>query len=585
MELRAFADYKKGYSHTKNGTSCEDYAQYYVDPSGRYFICAVCDGHSDNNCFRSAEGARFGCESAIEVLSRFFDLVYEEGIGNVILDCLAEDRLKKSIKQSWDQKVRDDLKVNPIRDEELGLLSDRVRNYYLSGKGLLNIYGATFLAVAISEEYCITLHIGDGVMLLVNKDGTYFDPLEADEKSEMGSPASLCDSDLFSREHAFRSKISNAVPIAAVVSSDGIGDCMDQYQFMESIHGLLTKFGSLEAGDGLRQIINEEQQGYLNSLVEYYTKKGNGVEDDCSLAGIYMYNRAIPEVKLPLDIAKAMLEETVEERNKVVEDYERRKKDSIENLRDLQRKKACGGIKTILENAEKIENLKEVIRNIVKNEAEKIAYYDEKIKICEGYVNRAGGIRTMSITLAPVKPVNPLDIDADENYVAYKQANNEYQGVLKRKNAIQEKLDRINDAFNAVTKKMVDAASDDIRVEAEMERNNLDDNLRKLKSEQQKIEIELERTKKRVKFVVMKLENLRSPQPQSGLQPQKITQAQFQQRSDYIPSQRRMEQTPKQPLQGQLDRRTEQIPGQLLQSQSQGIWPFTRRNKKGGDET
>lgn len=567
MEFRAFADYEKGYSHTKNGTDCEDYSKYHTAPDGRYFICAVCDGHSDNNCFRSAKGARFGCEVAIEVLSRFFELIYAEGIDNVIIDRLAEERLKKSIKQSWDQKVRDDLRANPIQEDELGLLSDRVRNYYLSGKGLLNIYGATFLAIGISKEYCITLHIGDGVMLLINEDGTYFDPLEDDEKSEMGSPASLCDTDLFSREHAFRSKISNTVPVAGVVSSDGIGDCMDQYQFMESIHGLFAKFETLEADGGSQQMLNDEQQGYLNSLVDYYTKKGNGVEDDCSLAGIYSYNRAVPKVKLPLDVAKKMLEETIQERNKVVEDYEKRKKDSVESLRDLQRR-IHGGNKDILESLDKIENLKNVIRNIEKNEAEKIAFYDEKIKVYEEYVSRAGGICAMNCTLVPATSVDPMEIESDDDYTAYKQAYEEYLSIVKRKDDIREKIEGINEAYSVVTQKIVSAENEDMRNEAKSERSALDDKLERLQIEKQNIEGEFETAKKRVEFAVMKIESQRKIQSQPFSQTQR-QQVRIQQEPFYVQSQRRMEQIPRQPI----------------QSQSQGFWPFSKGGKKGGDET
>lgn len=567
MEFRAFADYEKGYSHTKNGTDCEDYSQYYTDQKGRYFICAVCDGHSDNNCFRSAKGARFGCEVAIEVLSRFFELIYAEGIDNVIIDSLAEERLKKSIKQSWDQKVRDDLRDNPIQEDELERLSDRVRNYYLSGKGLLNIYGATFLAIGISKEYCATFHIGDGVMLLINEDGTYFDPLEDDEKSEMGSPASLCDTDLFSREHAFRSKIFNTLPVAGVVSSDGIGDCMDQYQFMESIHGLFAKFELLETYGDPKQMLNEGQQRYLNSLVDYYTKKGNGVEDDCSLAGIYAYNRTVPEVKLPLDVAEKMLEETIQERNKVVKDYEKRKKDSVDSLRDLQRI-IRGGNRDVLEILDKIENLKNVIRNIEKNEAEKIAFYDEKIKVYDGYVSRAGGIRTMISRLVSTSPVDSMEIEPDDDYAAYKRAHEEYQSIVKRKDVIREKIEGINEAYSLVTQKMVSAESNQMRIEAKSERSALDDKLESLQIEKQNIEAELETAKKRVEFAVMKIENQRKVQgrPLSQSQSQHVR---IQQESDYVLQQRRREQTSRQPI----------------QSQSQGFWPFSKKGKKGGDET
>ena len=432
MEFRTFSAHEKGYSHEKNGTGCEDYADSYSDPDGKFFICVACDGHSDSNCFRSTKGAEFGCKSAIEILRRFFELLYEEGVDNVKIDRLAEERLKRSIKQLWDQKVSEDIASDPITEGDMDSLSDRVRNYYQSGKGLQNIYGTTFLAVAVCNDFCIALHVGDGVMLFINEDGTYFSPLGTDEKSEMGSPASLCDGDLFTRKNAFRSKISNVIPVAAVVSSDGIGDCMDQYQFMERVYELLTKFASLEDDLQAKTEINSRQENFLQSFVEYYTKKGNGVEDDCSLSGIYAYDKQIPQVKLPLDIAEQILNEAVQERNRVISDYEKRKRDNLTNLRKLRNGMFGRSSDEIIETVEKIESIKDVLGNIVKNEDEKIAFYDEKIRMCGEYVRRAGGFASRTINLVSVLTVYPLEIEADESYKSYKLADDEYQKISRK---------------------------------------------------------------------------------------------------------------------------------------------------------
>ena len=566
MEFRAFADYKKGYSHSKNGTDCEDYAKYHTDSEGRFFVCAVCDGHSDNNCFRSAKGARFGCEAAIDVLSRFFELIYAEE-DNIIIDQLAEERLKKSIKQSWDQKVKDDIRENPIQEDELEFLSDRVRNYYLSGKGLLNIYGATLLAIGISKEYCITFHIGDGVMLLINEDGTYFDPLEEDEKSEMGAPASLCDPDLFTREHAFRSKISNTIPVAGVVSSDGIGDCMDKFQFMETIHGLFEKFEEFDEGDNFQQILNEAQRSYLGCMVDYYTKKGNGVEDDCSLAGIYLYHRSIPEVKIPLDVAQKMLEETIQERNTVIEDYEKRKKDNLDDLRDRQRKSWVGN-ESIIKGLDKIENLKTVIKNIEEKEEEKKAFYDERIKTYEVYVSRAGGICSSSVTLVPVKPIDLNEIEPDKDYAEYKNANEEYQSILKRVDEVCVKIESIKEAYSTVNQKLVSAENENMRMEAKSERNDLDDDLERLQTEKQNLEKECSDAKSKVDFALMKIIDQKRIQVQSSMTMQRQTS--------------NLRQVP---VIVQTQRRTDPKQRQTMQNQTPTIWPFKKMGEKGGNET
>ena len=203
MKYKTFSDYAKGYSHVKNNTECEDFAASYSSPDGSYHICVICDGHSDRNCFRSAKGARFGCESAVEVLRRFFELYLEQGEEERQFTFAVEDRLKRSIKQCWDQKVMEDIREFPLMPEELETLSERVRGIYKAGQGLQNIYGATFLTAALCGELFLVMQIGDGVLLCIDSDGTYYEPLAEDPKSETGSPASLCDTDLFTRSEAW----------------------------------------------------------------------------------------------------------------------------------------------------------------------------------------------------------------------------------------------------------------------------------------------------------------------------------------------------------------------------------------------
>ena len=231
MKYRAFGDFRKGYAHVKNGSGVEDYASSYNDPEGRFHVGVICDGHSDKNCFRSGKGARFGCESAIEILKRFFELYLSQTIEARTLPDGFENRLKKSLKLCWDKKVYNDIIENPLKEEDLAPLTDRVRKIYEAGNGLLNIYGATFLAIGICEDFFIALHIGDGAILCIDEDGTYYSPVPHDAKSETGAPASLCDSDLFSRENAFRVGVLKKLPQLATVSSDGIEDCMDSFEY------------------------------------------------------------------------------------------------------------------------------------------------------------------------------------------------------------------------------------------------------------------------------------------------------------------------------------------------------------------
>ena len=332
MKYRAFGDFRKGYAHVKNGSGVEDYAGSYNDPEGRFHIGVICDGHSDKNCFRSGKGAQFGCESALEILRKFFELYLAQNAESRTLPAGFESRLKKSLKLCWDRKVYNDIKENPLVEEELMPLTDRVRKIYEAGNGLLNIYGATFLAIGICEDFFIALHIGDGAILCIDEDGSYYSPVPQDSKTDTGAPASLCDSDLFSRENAFRVKVSKKLPQLATVSSDGIEDCMDSFEYKRFTCSLFKKM-ELEEEEGQEcGELNEKQMRYFGSCLEYYADKGHGAEDDCSLAAIYDLTRSVPEVRIPNEEAIKLWERTLQERNDVVRDYENRKNGLLESM-------------------------------------------------------------------------------------------------------------------------------------------------------------------------------------------------------------------------------------------------------------
>ena len=86
-------------------------------------IAVICDGHSDPKCFRSARGARMGCEAAVRILKNLFENYLEDSGPEALqrfLDRKGEisARVRAGILQEWNQKVSEDLKANPITKEE-----------------------------------------------------------------------------------------------------------------------------------------------------------------------------------------------------------------------------------------------------------------------------------------------------------------------------------------------------------------------------------------------------------------------------------------------------------------------------------
>ena len=492
MKYRAFGDFRKGYAHVKNGSGVEDYAGSYNDPEGRFHIGVICDGHSDKNCFRSGKGAQFGCESALEILRRFFELYLAQNAEFRTLPDGFESRLKKSLKLCWDRKVYNDIKENPLVEEELMPLTDRVRKIYEAGNGLLNIYGATFLAIGICEDFFIALHIGDGAILCIDEDGSYYSPVPQDSKSETGAPASLCDADLFSRENAFRVRVSKKLPQLATVSSDGIEDCMDSFEYKRFTCSLFKKM-ELEEEEGQEcGELNEKQMRYFGSCLEYYADKGHGAEDDCSLAAIYDLTRSVPEVRIPNEEAIKLWERTLQERNDVVRDYENRKNGLLESMAQVYNSTSFKGGTGVnmdqwMEAREKFEEQKRTLKTIVTNENEKIVFYERQLTFYSQYIDGFSEETGVSKKLQP-QQVDDVLMVADEKFAKLKLYRQDYQ----KKMAVYKQLK--NDL--EVTARAIDDAYDEAKRLAKLDRadaDTTDDLIRSAREKHQVTKVDYEK--------------------------------------------------------------------------------------------
>ena len=386
---RAFSDYERGFSHVRYEKNCEDYAQKYAgietenpDPKKYYWLAAACDGHSDKNCFRSDAGAKFGCESAIKILSNFFRQYLDQPPEE--RDIIQKPdkylpRIKRALLQEWNRRIIRDIRENPLKPDELNGASENARNYYQNQKLLNNIYGATFLAVGVCDEFFLALHIGDGAVLALYDDGLCKSPLPPDPKSETGSPASLCDRDLLTRPDAFRCVVDGKIPVAAVVSSDGIEDSLESVAFREEMRGILDTLFQNDPAAGAGSDPNpnpdealsnpeltEEQSETLQDKVRYYTQRGNGAEDDCSLAGFYRVDiPEIPELQFPRDEIHAMLARLEQQKQASAREYEDREQSMRETVRRYEERLREERAK--VQNLERLEAELEEKRGILNN--------------------------------------------------------------------------------------------------------------------------------------------------------------------------------------------------------------------------
>lgn len=407
MNYTVFSAHTIGKSHIRAGMGCEDYSGHYKDPEGRYMIAVICDGHSDPKCFRSARGARMGCEAALEVLKNLFENYQEDGEPEALsrfLDRKSEvsARIRAGILQEWNQKVAEDLKEEPITQAEYDALDTPqyrpAMKYYQEGKGLNNIYGATLIAAAACADFHLVLQIGDGIAVRLEGEGVYSAPLPEDDKEEMEGPASLCDTDLLSREKAFRLEIFPGIPQAMFVTSDGIGDMPLSVPLRENLclfqRELLERRG--EQTEGILEL-NEEQGKWLEDFISYYSRQG--LEDDCCLGGFFDSAAAVEEVAL-----------SSEELDKLRRDLEQDRKEKEERYLDTKDK-----LQTALkENQDKIQKLCQQIDSL-RQKTEKLEKQLEQERKESEHIRNVIERREKDYTKTK------SDYDRQKNYIAEKE--------------------------------------------------------------------------------------------------------------------------------------------------------------------
>lgn len=274
-----------GKSHVQNGLTCEDYSATYSDDHVN--IIVISDGHGDKNCFRSAKGAQYACEIAINACRQF--QLSTEHIDN-IEQCDFEslvNSLESDIADMWKEKVLSDALVHPFSEEELSVASIQAQELYLNGQKHEKAYGCTLILAMSTTRYWLALQIGDGKCVAAYSDGVYVEPVPVDENCLGNRSTSLCNSNA---KDLFRHYYSMVKPIAAFVSSDGVEESFDQA-------GLYNCFYSMAFW--LKEEGYDAAKSKLESLLPQISDGGSG--DDVSIAFMVSSESNISKPKQTLD--------------------------------------------------------------------------------------------------------------------------------------------------------------------------------------------------------------------------------------------------------------------------------------------
>ncbi len=277
----AFSATEVGYNHIKVDKVCEDASGYYSDDS--VCICVIADGHGSDNYPRTDRGAKIAVDSAITCVR---DFVKVANAADVLCDPDNDYavllQLAKSILMKWHEAVNSDYELDPFNEKDLKGVSEKYKEKYTSEdvrvKKIEKAYGCTLIMYVVTEEYSFGMQIGDGKCVLVNREGTFSEPIPWDENCQLNVTTSICDDDAIQE---FRFFVSNEKPAAVFCGSDGIDD---SYTNEEELHALYRSILKIFIEHG-NEVGKKEIEEYLPTL----TKKGSG--DDVSIALLIDENR------------------------------------------------------------------------------------------------------------------------------------------------------------------------------------------------------------------------------------------------------------------------------------------------------
>ncbi|HEY9605897.1 MAG TPA: PP2C family serine/threonine-protein phosphatase [Allocoleopsis sp.] len=196
-----------GSSHKRTGLPNQDAVHWQANHQhpdcpnmgvGSPLVLAVSDGHGSPRNFRSDIGAQKAVEIATRVIWEFF----VEGQSRVnfsdikAVKDIAQHLLPQRLVHEWTNAVKEDWQRNPVSNTDAvwdRLLQKEGESAKLAIEKNPEIaYGATLLAVLVTQSFILYLQLGDGDILCVNSQGKTTRPLRRDPRLIANETTSLC---------------------------------------------------------------------------------------------------------------------------------------------------------------------------------------------------------------------------------------------------------------------------------------------------------------------------------------------------------------------------------------------------------
>jgi hypothetical protein len=213
----------RGASHVRAGKPNQDSIGWYpASGCGPPLLLALSDGHGSAKYFRSHEGARIAVESATAVLQEFAAHLSGRETPAQLKE-IAETTLPRLLVDRWRDTIAAHLAAQPFSLDELQSLTRE------AGEAATRLvettpvlaYGATLLAVLVTEAFSLCFALGDGDVLAVFDSGETVRPFPRDPRLFANETTSLCSPEAWRDMQVSFALFHRVRPALILVSTDG----------------------------------------------------------------------------------------------------------------------------------------------------------------------------------------------------------------------------------------------------------------------------------------------------------------------------------------------------------------------------
>lgn len=265
----------KGVSHIATNKPNQDSIALFSDTKskdGLPFILAISDGYGSEKYLRSRRGSQQAVQCAKYIFKHISTEMKNRNPDFHELNDWVKNVLPKKLTQLWVNRVIKDIKKNPFSKEEL----EKLKTYNCDPDNVqekVSPYGATLLAVLITEHYCIYFQLGDGDILTLSGTSEVARIFQSDDGLIGNETYSLSEPDAWRNSKSFCNPIESDSPALILASTDGYSNSFESEEDF------------LQVGSDILKIIREKGINYLEASLKSWLIHASitGSGDDISL--------------------------------------------------------------------------------------------------------------------------------------------------------------------------------------------------------------------------------------------------------------------------------------------------------------